>query len=69
MTSETQWEDTYTFMQLDTDGNMAAKQIGGEWVTLGDLATAFADFLRGSGYPHVEEVEIRTDRGTTFGSD
>lgn len=69
MTSKTQWEDTYTFIQLDTDGNMTTKQIGGDWVTLDDVATAFADFLRGSGYPYVDSVEIHTDKGTTFGSD
>lgn len=63
------WEDTYTFMQLDTDGNMTTKHLGGDWITLDDLATAFADFLRGSGYPYVENVQIVTDKGTGFGSE
>lgn len=80
MTSETQgvdaltglkqeWKDTYTFMQTDTDGRATVKTLSGDWITLEDLATAFADFLRGSGYPYVEDVDIITDSGLKFGSD
>lgn len=63
------WSDTYTFMQMDSDGRMTTKQLVGGWITLEDLATAFADFLRGSGYSYVEDVDIITNSGDKFGSD
>ena len=63
------WEDTYTFMQMDSDGHMTTKQLVGDWITLGDLATAFADFLRGSGFSYVEDVDITTNSGDKFGSE
>jgi hypothetical protein len=63
------WKDTYTFTQTDTDGRVTMKTIGGNWVTLDDLATAFSEFLQGSGYTYVEDVDIITKSGDKFGSD
>ena len=63
------WEDTYTFMQTDTDGRATMKTLRGDWITLEDLAMAFADFLRGSGYSYVQDVDIITNSGDKFGSD
>jgi len=63
------WKDTYTFMQVDTDGRSTVKTFSGDWITLEDLATAFADFLRGSGYSYVEDVDIIIKSGDKFGSD
>lgn len=63
------WEDTYTFMQTDTDGRATMKTLRGDWITLEDLATAFTDFLRGSGYSYVQDVDIITNSGDKFGSD
>ena len=63
------WKDTYTFMQTDTDGRATVKSISGNWVTLNDLATAFAEFLQGAGYTYVEDVDIITNSGDKFGSD
>lgn len=61
--------DAYTFMQSDSDGRSTIKTISGDWVTLEDLATAFADFLRGSGFSYVEDVDIITKSGDKFGSE
>ena len=63
------WKDTYTFMQTDTDGRATVKSISGNLVTLEDLATAFVEFLQGSGYSYVEGVDIITKSGTKFGSE
>ena len=63
------WKDTYTFMQNDTDGRSTVKSISGDWVTLDDLAQAFSEFLQGSGYPYVEDVDIITKSGIKFGSE
>lgn len=63
------WEDTYTFMQTDTDGRATVKTLSGDWVTLEDLATAFTEFLLGAGYTYVEGVDIITSSGDKFGSD
>lgn len=63
------WKDTYTFTQTDTDGRVTLKTISGNWVTLEDLAVAFSEFLQGSGYTYVEDVDIITNSGDKFGSD
>jgi len=63
------WEDSYLFTQTDSDGRGTMKTISGDWITLEDLATTLADFLRGSGYPYVEDVYIITENGDKFGSD
>ena len=63
------WKDTYTFMQTDTDGRSTVKSISGDWVTLDDLAQAFSEFLQGSGYSYVEDVDIITESGIKFGGE